>query len=113
SSQKADPDGEVFLCALDVEDGGRRLAIDGRLGRRLRARSWRVERFDLDQAMARRMMVRLSQRERGFGQARLDGKPAARAKAAARGGVEQVRRRTIDGRQFGGAAAIEPRHCAQ
>src|SRR5262245_65890395 len=89
------------------------LAIDGRLGRRLRVRRWRVERLDLDQAVARRMMIRLSQRQRWIGETLLDGKAAARAKAAARGGVKQVRRCSIDRRKLGGAAAIEPRHCAQ
>src|SRR5215510_6316158 len=99
-SQKAGPDGEVFLCAPDVEDSSRWLAIDGRLGRRLRVRRWRVERLDLDQAVARRMMIRLSQRQRWIGETLLDGKAAARAKAAARGGVKQVRRCSIDRRKL-------------
>ena len=48
--------------------------------------------------------------ERRVLQALLDGEAAARAEAAARGRIEQVGRRAVDGGELGAAPAIEPRH---
>src|SRR5262249_15556453 len=112
-SQNSNAHGKVFLCRLDVEDHGRCLTVACRLGRGFFRRGGSIQPFDLAQAVAGGKMLRLSPREGPIGETTLVGKAAARAKAAPRGGVEQVRRCSIDRRQFGGATAIEPRYGAQ
>jgi hypothetical protein len=58
-------------------------SLDARLGDARRPCQRRIQRLDLRYAMACGQVPRLAHHERRIGEALLDGKPAARAEAAA------------------------------